>query len=674
MAKSSLKFTFLRDAIDLEHISFTVFDVDGVLADIIRIETWTDGIAALKKVVTVITQAPYTLPAGHTVVRYHGSLQRDYGTGIMSYFVDGNEITLTITSETRWGFKDVVVNAPDLANFVIVNEDANPMTIVSETLETDNNSCNTYKLTTETSLLAETIDVNGIISPNSFNPVSLTLTRDIYNVVKFYDANQNEVESGFNPMYFASLSAGNITVDVVTDQSGGTATITVSNAEGLVLEYSLDNVVWQSENVFAGLPLNDYTAYVRDQYGCVAQKDFSVTETGTRDPFHFVSKANSITYILQEETSSCGVPKNDENTFAFQNIALLPSCTQDKFQTCDKIKTQFKSNYDLVSALVRSEVGVETQLGVTKMSSNINRFESMDCTIYDFGNNQTGIYFTSGNLYDQGWVPNGDTYTLNGNLPDFAVIGNVITLENIGTFEIVRVLFDNSPAVKKRVIVINNQYTGNHAENKIACTYDLLPYEVYEFEIDWSLFMVGIYEVEIKMDDSENGILYYKSENISLAVEHPGTVRIDYYNTNNRDIFYRYGIEHRVRIPFISIKGIPKGEEEINLTDTGSYVVDSNIYEADEIMFDYMVKSLMRKVSIALGCEYVFVNGVGYVGDGSVEFESIGQTNLYSVSKSMVKTSISYTTRHTGNTGVPEDYINFNIPSIIAQGEGFIQQ
>ena len=88
----------------------------------------------------------------------------------------------------------------------------------------------------------------------------------------------------------------------------------------------------------------------------------------------------------------------------------------------------------------------------------------------NYSDNQTGIYFTEGLMYDPNFVPNGDTYALNGNLPDFAILGNTIQLDNIGTFKITGVLFDDRQSVRKKVIVIDRQYTEVEADtsSKIA--------------------------------------------------------------------------------------------------------------------------------------------------------------------------------------------------------------
>ena len=125
-----------------------------------------------------------------------------------------------------------------------------------------------------------------------------------------------------------------------------------------------------------------YTAGIKDQFGCEIYKDFTVVEGGTKEPFLFISKANSLNFILQQDTSSCDIPRNDENTFARDNIAMLPQCTETLLQTCDIITTQFKSNYDIQEVKVRGLNGSEVNITPEKMSANLNRFESMDCTLY----------------------------------------------------------------------------------------------------------------------------------------------------------------------------------------------------------------------------------------------------------------------------------------------------
>jgi hypothetical protein len=414
--------------------------------------------------------------------------------------------------------------------------------------------------------------------------------------------------------------------------------------------------------------------YIKDNYGCQIQKDYEVTELGTRDPYFFISKANSLIFAKVENTTICGPYPNDSNQLSYQSKAEIVYCAETLLQTCDNTKIQFKSNYENQTATLREDGEVDVDLPITKLSSNLNRFEAMDCKVYNYGNNQTGIYFIAGDVYDEAWIDIGD-YTLNGNLPDFAVVGNTIQFQSNGeSYDIVNVLYDKRATVRAKVIVIDKFYDGAQYDDAVRCLYNILPYEVYEFDIDWSVQGAGTYDVVINNQDTVLGTIDYISENVYIETEHKRTLAINYYNTNNRDIFYKYGQENFIRVKFLKIEGLTKDTSDINLTDDKSYLVDSDVYEADKFIFQQMTKNQMRQLTIALSCEYVFINDIGYIKDGNVDSKIVGETNLYDVTCDMVKTSINYNTRKTGSSGVPGDYVSFNIPALIGFGDGFIKQ
>ena len=81
----------------------------------------------------------------------------------------------------------------------------------------------------------------------------------------------------------------------------------------------------------------------------------------------------------------------------------------------------------------------------------------------------------------------------------------------------------------------------------------------------------------------------------------------------------------------------------------------------------------MRKLAIALSCENVFINGLGYVKNGSLEPEPIENTNLHNLIAEMIKTNINYNNNTQGQEGLDDGYINFNIPEFINLGGKFLK-
>ena len=83
--------------------------------------------------------------------------------------------------------------------------------------------------------------------------------------------------------------------------------------------------------------------------------------------------------------------------------------------------------------------------------------------------------------------------------------------------------------------------------------------------------------------------------------------------------------------------------------------------------------SLKSKLIVALSCENLFVNGIGYVKDGNVDEENIDNTNLYEVTSTLIKTNVSYTNFKQGQTGIDNDSGTLDIPLIITAGTNFIK-
>ena len=116
------------------------------------------------------------------------------------------------------------------------------------------------------------------------------------------------------------------------------------------------------------------------------------------------------------------------------------------------------------------------------------------------------------------------------------------------------------------------------------------------------------------------------------------------------------------------VEGVPLQESEINITDLTSSVTDSSTHEMDKISFDEVEKGRMRQLVVALGCENLFVNGIGYIKNGAVDVENLPNTNMYSISVELLKTNINYNNNRQGQEGLESDSIPFNIPAFIGTG------
>ncbi|MCC6413434.1 MAG: proprotein convertase P-domain-containing protein [Saprospiraceae bacterium] len=176
-------------------------------------------------------------------------------------------------------------------------------------------------------------DGNGCTSTTSFSVLGNTITSDLFSAVEpgcAGDANgevQICINGGYLPLtvvinnpdanianvngqcetnvLFSNLVAGLYTI-VITDSEGFTNTLSFNIEEPAVLvasasstgdsiiggasggtgnvQYSLDGVNFQTDNVFTNLPNGDYTLTVQDENGCKDNANVTVNNVSTVDP------------------------------------------------------------------------------------------------------------------------------------------------------------------------------------------------------------------------------------------------------------------------------------------------------------------------------------------------------------------------------------------------------
>ncbi|QYS85405.1 hypothetical protein JJC03_09150 [Flavobacterium oreochromis] len=462
------------------------------------------------------------------------------------------------------------------------------------------------------------------------------------------------------------LDPNNYLISVVNNNNTYSAVVNSNTSTtGLALEYSLDNINYQVSNQFTQVPLGSNTLYVRDQFGCSFTKTFTVSEFGDNDPYFYLSKSNSIRFADRIAWGDSANYKKDENTLSYEVDVDSRFREVQQFQTADIITTQFKSNYKINNVFVNHS-GLTTNLLVDKKSNNLNITDIRDSSVLSV-NGKLAIYFKSGNVYDSS---NNviSKYTLNGDLPEWGDIGNIFSINSV-SYTIQELHYDDK--LDSYILITNNSYSDIERIEKVKCTYNRLPYEVYEFTIDMSNYIDETITVSIEASMSNLHPLKLLSEDIDVRVRHADTVEIKYYNDTNTDIDYSTGIIHKIRIPLTKKSGKVDGDSETQRTDSSVYMLKSNLYEVDEFKFEPVTKEIWRKVMIALSHENVFIDEVGYVKNSDFNTEGpLENSNLYVLTASMIKTGSAYNSKTTGNVGYNGSVSA--IPGIIEYDNGYI--
>ena len=237
-------------------------------------------------------------------------------------------------------------------------------------------------------------------------------------------------------------------VNTLNNPSGATVSIftqtSPASKDGLTFEYSLDGTTFKSSNVFTGILSGVYTAYVRDNFGCVKTTQFEVSELETNEsltPYHYYPQSNPIRTAIRESWDIYG--KNDENTLSCEEEVPLVKPWNHLKQTNDFDTIQIRSNYNQVNVTIIDGVNQDV-VSADKVSNYIGYKDKRDGKIFQRNNGKAGLYFEIGKTYDydSGEDLNND-YFLNGSLPEWGKSGNYIFLDGIGFFQITGKIFDN---------------------------------------------------------------------------------------------------------------------------------------------------------------------------------------------------------------------------------------
>jgi hypothetical protein len=339
----------------------------------------------------------------------------------------------------------------------------------------------------------------------------------------------------------------------------GTVTITMGPTVGapLTFEYSLDGVTYSSDNVFTSVLVGSYTLYVRDNYGCVITQAFDVELESIRPPAYYaIPRSNSFGWHLQQAAvNDCTNPYNGTNakpndykpTRFYNPRYFQPWCPTDN------PITQFRSNYDTLSATLIKIVddSIVGTFPITQHSSNLGQRQIMDAKIYDRGAGQTGVYWDSGNIYDTDGVTVIDTHNLDGQLPEWARVGQVFTLSGSATdglFEIVQIIYDSVLLVNAAVIDRVYADVAEPTSVKTDAVYNRLNYETYEFQADLDI-AEGCYKILLVMEDSEEEYPTLTFETLPFIVSTGNRDMVLMESSDHVDdgILYSTGITHKQR-------------------------------------------------------------------------------------------------------------------------------
>jgi len=480
---------------------------------------------------------------------------------------------------------------------------------------------------------------NTVVNPNTSNPI-------VYQILRGQDELfiANRIDSGetssvsYNVMAPGVLLASNITIDLINTTSGYTAAINVSSSRSLLLQYSLDASIWQSKNVFTGLARGNYTLYVKDQFGVIVNKDFSV-EPGLelKEEFSYISKSMSIRYKMNQEWDYNDIHRTSENTLSCEENAYISYKYKQLFKPINVVKTQFLSNYKNISANVIKSNGLKDSLNIVNKINLLDIKDKRDARIYAIESVKTGVYFTGGNTYDYYTSIDNGNYALNGALPDYGAINEYIGIGEEGSFLIEDIIYDESKNAD--VLVISRLHSEEDSLAIVYSSYNKKNFNVYEFTVDFSQYNNQEIQVEILQSSEDDGFApcNYLSEVLEVSDYFHDCVEIKWANELDTNVFYSTDIHNIGNYEFTSFVLDKDSSLEIHKTPYTSIVIEANNYELKKLLIEGLSTEIAQQLIQASLHKYLCINNQNFISHEPAQLSHIENTNLYSVSLSLLK-------------------------------------
>ena len=600
----------------------------------------------------------------------------DYNSsGIYTATIVDNVVTI----EAQNGFI-TFSNASSNGNvtFSITNFSGTVFQITQAIFEQATDACNNVKLKATTNVYADNINSPIGTTTRSGNIIYIDVPRSggLNPSTVLLSLSTNTGQQASQTLNIPSILAeGNINLTINTSPNGATIIATHFPNEELSLEYSLHDgssqTAYQTSNIFTGVVAGDYTIYIKDQFGCIVTKSFSVDAFGVDDPYFEISKSNSIRWVGRTLNGNALNRGIDENGYSYEDDVKRKYKHYEDFTTLNIPETQFKTNYTTPIVKVYEGTTLLETINPSKKTNNLRLTDSRDALKFSDSNGKTAIYFTTGKRYnyDTGADLQND-YTLNGRLPEWGIKGNYIKISG-AWFEIEEVLFDETRQAE--YLSINQNYTGVEVSIIVGANYNREIYEVWEFSNSLSTYAGKTLDLEIVNTDPIFDTLIYGAESLKVYSSLPNHTEIKYLNDSNTDVMYSTGISFLINTRMDKVSDAPIGENENFSSDNVTILEKANIKESKEFVFESVTRGQMIKIFRALYHRKLFINDTGYVISETPEVEGgLEESSLYDITAVLVKTG-KYYNATSFDFSEPTTVGLLEMPALISVGNGFIE-
>lgn len=401
-----------------------------------------------------------------------------------------------------------------------------------------------------------------------------------------------------------------ISLTVLNLVSGVTLTISVTHIHSdiLPLTYSLDDVTYQSSNIYTGLAPGTYTVYVKDAWGCVSSSSAIVLDgvTTITETIIEVSEINALRFSLIDSEK-----KNHKNTLSCDELKSLTYPFYHKYIEADIIPTQFKTNAQYINIYAIDGIGGQTAISTLQKTDNIGQKAKSTSTYFDLESGRSGIYFGVVDLLDYDTEAIIEETNFGFTLPEWASKkGDIVLIDGIGEVEIDSIGY--SETYQSFILEFNISYVGDDTEKIISAIYNLQPYEVYEFDTFMNA-MPELFNVVIEVGVDVNNIDFqYISEKVKRFEDTDKYFEIDYSDEENKGhMVYQTGITHKIRLEGI-VDYLGEQETEGYNGDTNYFVTDNSVYDSQRFTFFRLSSEMVHKLRLVFPHSVLKINGLYY--------------------------------------------------------------
>ena len=637
MTYSEIKIVFNEDLEIGCSIEFEIVNTDTWHRQLM-FEKWVNVRAAKGQVTKGVNTSTVGQRSAHN---FFFSFNYDYNAFRRHYHtsVNGNIITI------RSGRPQYIFLSPKALiqdhdrpldiEFHVNNYDGELFKLVSLDFLKADNPCSFVKIRATANQVIREVSGPVIINNNSVDFVEFSIPRSGEKfTLTCSDSNRNTLSASYStpPM----LVSSNVNAEIYNSPFGATVIVNVSNATGLNLEYSLDKLNWKASNTFPSISEGDYVIYIRDQYGCLIQKNIVIDKHGINSPEFFISKSNSIRFVKKTEGGIKPDNRIDDNRMSYEDNVEIPYTYYHCYSSTDNEPTQFKTNYSDITVKAITKDKREVIIYPGKKTNNIGLTDSRDAFVFPLENGNTGIYFKSGKRYNFETEEVIGDYELTGGLPEWGKIGVYIRVNNFW-LQIKNIYPSNDKQAE--ILEIETSIFKTETIAKVDVVFNRDNVDVYEFNTDmWTFKDDEYFTIKIEAKDSKFPTLEYESERVKVLSDISNHVKISYSNDTNTDVLFSTRIEFNIWLRLE--KDITDCSATINTskTDTRAILVDGNIHEVKEYVFEPVTSGIYLILFRALSHRRLFINGMPLIlVEPPESVDDYGETNLRSLKAKLYK-------------------------------------